>query len=584
MAGVLPEPVIATFDETSVAPSRWQFCPDDSGCLALVGSEELARELAFETAVVRLDPERWMDQLSAQPIDFLLVDTDIHGLQPEWSRRLHAADGQGMSALATHCREAGIRIVAWLRMTVDEYQQASALARHADLVYAIDDDVLAVARADLGADRVALLPPAVQPKLHNPSRTPAMSEIGAKLSDVVLVDALAGAVETSPALTSGFDSGTWLVESYWDVGVAKASALATKAKIVGVIDTFDKALLSRLVGGELFTVDARKPRWRIQLEMLRAAASGALVGVAERGVAWPAGIHLPVAGHTPAQLRRLLADPIAAAAWRQRAIRTVLEDHTLAIRLRRIRADLGLPLSSPAKVSCLLVSRRPERIEACIAMFMRQRYPARELIVVLHGEPGQATVLPQAGQLVHRIHVMHAASELGLGDCLNLAFAQARGEYWAKLDDDDHYGPDYLSDLMLMAAHVDCDIVAKPLVFTAFESDDSLYWDPGKQRFAHMLYPAGWPRGVVCGATLAGRRGVLESVPFPNRRRHGADSAFLDACGQRGMRLLASDGFGFACHRSAQASFHTWEGDEAEIRARGLRVGGRNVIATVVDA
>lgn len=586
LVDLLPEEVMVSFSGKEEQTGIWQFGTAVRGCVALVGGNDIARELAFESRVLQLTPERWAEQLDGECADFLLIDVDFHGLPADWARSLRRSEGP-VADLLQHCKERRIKVVFWLKMEKEDYHQVARWLPFASAVYNVDEALETIVEADLGEVRVGLLPPAVQPRLYNPVRTPLMCAIRAGLTETVLFDGLVAALESNKGKWQEPASDVLLVESYWDVGCAKASTLSESgAAVLGVVDTVDKLALLRMVGAEFFDATHGRPRWRVETEMLRAAASGALVGMGpECGIRWPFDASCQPAAASPAGLKSLLADPITAAAWRQGAIRKVLAGHTIAHRLQTIRMDLGLePDAADAPlVSCLLVSKRPERIRAFVDAFNHQSYPAKELIVVIHGDDGSWDE-PLADSSGSRVVVLNASFSLGLGDCLNMAFAEARGQFWAKFDDDDYYGPEYLGDLMRVMQNTDCDIAGKPLVFTAFEIDDSLFWDPSRHDLTHTLHARGWPRGVVCGATLAGRREVLEQIRFSNHRRYGADSVFLDDCARHGFRLVVGDAFGFACRRSAEAGFHTWEGEENGVRARGRRVGDGSAVKDVVDA
>src|SRR5690606_38936333 len=234
-----------------------------------------------------------------------------------------------------------------------------------------------------------------------------------------------------------------------------------------------------------------------------------------------------------------------------------------------MRRDLDMcALERTSVLSCLLVSRRPERVLEALENFRRQSHPCCELIVVLHGQSMPAAELSAGSR---RVVVLQAPMSIGLGDCLNLAASHARGKYWAKMDDDDYYGPDYLARIHALLETAAAEVAGMPLLFTRFESDGAVYCDPSRLTFAYRVAD-GWRPGEICGATLAGTTDVLRRIPFVSDRRQGVDSQFLNDCSHQGVRIAVGDGFGYLCRRSADASHHTWEGDEDGVRARGLRL------------
>ena len=273
-----------------------------------------------------------------------------------------------------------------------------------------------------------------------------------------------------------------------------------------------------------------------------------------------------------------MADPLARARWSLLAWRGLMSGHTIAHRLQRM-ADLlgagGCFLPPDERIAVLLVTMRPDRLPACIERFRNDLYPNRELVVVVHGDDVDLGALRR---LVHEgepIRILHAGSSLGLGGCLNFAAGQTDAPYWTKVDDDDLYGAQYLSDVMRYQRTGDFDVFGKPPVFNYLESGDDLLWDVEWARHANLLHASTRARAaLVAGGTLGGRRRVLDRVPFSERRRGGSDSDFIRRCYEAGLDVLAMDGFNFVRCRSAREGFHTWTIDEDEFRARSLRVGG----------
>ncbi|MBB1059027.1 glycosyltransferase family A protein [Marilutibacter spongiae] len=587
-AGLFDDWVIDSFSPSIGTPPPRGCAPigrRDSS-IALIGGADLARELAFEVTVFSIDAATDLSVLTREKPDFLLVEVNPTALDPTWMERILDTSGQGMGSIVGACRSVGIPVVVWLRAKAVELERMMEFIGLADRVYAADELQLEVVASRLGAQCVSLLPPAVQPALYNPVLTPRLSEVATRLSGRVLVDDVRE-TSTSPLNRSSKAHTVPLiaVDSFRRArSLEKGESPAQTAK-GALVDGLDKLLLQRMVAAEFFDVCSERPRWWVTQEMLRAAACGAIVGAStETNGLWPLAGILPLAGDSPAALLALNVDPGATKAWSHRAFREIVQRHSLARRLECIRVDLGLMEALPsAMVSALLVSKRPDRLPGCLASFSRQTYEALELIVVVHGVAADDNLRKAAASATRRVQILEASSHLSLGECLNLAASKAHGDYWVKLDDDDHYGPHYLSDLMALATSVRCDVLGKPMVYTFFEIDEVLVRDPVRQALTLQLFDQDWPRGVVCGATLGGRMDVLGSVPFPTNLRKGTDTAFLEACARHGLRLLSADGFSYVCHRNPAPGFHTWEGAEAEVRARGIVVGSRDRIAEEVD-
>src|SRR5947209_4607027 len=98
-------------------------------------------------------------------------------------------------------------------------------------------------------------------------------------------------------------------------------------------------------------------------------------------------------------------------------------------------------MTSPT-VSCIMPTRNHRRfVGQAIWYFLRQDYPARELIVVDDGEDSIADLIPNDA----RIRYVRLDTSMSLGDKRNAACALGQGLYIAHWETDDWIGPQRLS-------------------------------------------------------------------------------------------------------------------------------------------
>lgn len=493
---------------------------------------------------------------------------------------------ESMFQLADHCRDAAVKSVLWLRSHEGSLpdvpmEHVERYASCFDLVCVSDPEVSRLAVVQ-GIGNVRYLDDAIQPFLHHPIVSSSLRSLAGRMEGVV-VDALADFLETRSALAEdnvyATESSITVVDSYWDIPASKLSQArgAAGLSLVGSIFEHEKIVLTKVAGAEFFPVSQTRPAWWSRLQKLRATSMGVRVVQAEAEVGLdgvlvaPRGLETPGAIQEQATRHRQSHDVMGNASWRAR-ISSILSE---------IGAEGEVWPSVP--VSCLLVSKRPEIVSSALRRLKAQTYSHREIIVLMHGAEIPSSLFKEVDSS-DDVQLMSAPASLCLGECINLAFQRSSGKFWFKFDDDDYYGPRYLEDMMRYASVLDHEIMGKPMAFHHFASDDALYCDPAQYRLASTLHTAGWEDGVVCGATLGGRREVLESIAFPVGRRHGADSAFLEACRREGLKLLAGDPFNFVACRGVDSGQHTWVGNEAEVRSRGILLGGRSVIDALVCA
>lgn len=553
--------------------------------IAFLGSAELLRELAFDAAVTVPDVVDWQETMAAGRFDYLLIETAWELAGRGWEYGL-VSDGAGRPAveqLLAHCKRIGLPVVVWFREDVANYPRFAWLVQHAARCYAVSDTLVEQLQADWPEQSAALLPVAIQPAIHNPLCPEGVAQDAAGLANSVLFDGwwdLMGGGRENSLLRSLLDDGLVVIESEWEYSnVQLADSPDYGARAIGSLSPAGRLAISKFCAAEVFLQRSISLPWRNAQRMLRSAASGCIPLQVGEGQSLIDGLELPVRGDEEsllAALRGRFADPVERARYAQLALRELLRSHCLEHRLQQIEEDLGLQSADGAtephpRVACILVTRRPELLPACLAWFRREHYPNKELIVVVHGGQPVGDLPVQEGETVRQLHM---GPEHSLGECLNFAIAQSEAPYWAKIDDDDFYGDHYLHDLMSYRAIRDFDLIGKPPQFLYLEDGDELRWDQVWHEHSWLLHGADGPRAVqVAGGSLLGRRALWDEVRFSRRRRAGSDSEFIMRCYALGHDLMVADGFNFVRYRSARADFHTWQVADESLRSRSSAVG-----------
>lgn len=579
--------------------NRWQTRrsqpkPRGQPSIAFIGSSELLAELGSDCDAVAVDEHNWTHVLRKDRLDYLLIEPVLHVDQSSWCYAMtRNGDRRPMQALLRHCREIGLPVVLWLRLEAEIYEEFSWLVPLVDRVYAVDQVIQRMVAAQHPEADARVLAPCVQPRLHNPACNRSVTALKPGLADKVLLDGwwrLASA--TRDRIIGALHRDRLLVsESEWEFSFTRLNTLRDfRWNTIGCLDQVEKALLSKLVGAELFLLDETLPSWRREQMMLRSAAGGSVVlfrnegtrsSLIDEGLCWH-GDDETLLGALPA----LVDSPLERARWQHRVVREVLERHTYRARLSTIARDLGLGPEPPRppRVACLLVSMRPWLLESCIERFKRDLYPEKELIIVVHGSPATARELAVRSAGDDRIQIHQLSKARSLGACLNFAAQQTDAPFWAKFDDDDLYGPRYLSDMMLYQQIADSDLLAKPPAFIYLEGEDELRWHAQRASHAWMHHPTagGEATAGIVGGTLVGKRSLLQEIPFSELRRGGSDSDFVLRARKAGHDLLVTDPFNFAFFRSSRAGFHTWNTDFDNLRKKSVHVGNSATLDSAV--
>ncbi len=156
-------------------------------------------------------------------------------------------------------------------------------------------------------------------------------------------------------------------------------------------------------------------------------------------------------------------------------------------------------------VSCIMPTRdRRPFVAQAVRYFMRQDYPARELIVVDDGEQELAALLPDDP----RIRYLSLPPGQSIGTKRNHACAQARGDVVVHWDDDDWMAPGRIRCQVESLLAGDADVVG---------SSTLLYHDARSGETWEYSYQG--VRPWVHDGTFCYRRELWSANPFPDAGR-----------------------------------------------------------------
>ena len=210
-------------------------------------------------------------------------------------------------------------------------------------------------------------------------------------------------------------------------------------------------------------------------------------------------------------------------------------------------------------VSVIAPTMRPHRLPGCLANFCRQTYRHRELVLVLNNARFDDAALREAIRRIPNVTVIRVDGACTLGDALNRGIERSSGQFVAKMDDDDIYGPAYLSDLVMAAAVSRAEVVGKTACYMYLEGLDvtGLRAFQDQYAFVHRLI----------GASLFIRRDVALRIPFTSVAA-GSDQVFCRDARREGCGLYAADPFNLFVQRRRDIDSHTWKAQESDLIQR----------------
>ena len=241
-----------------------------------------------------------------------------------------------------------------------------------------------------------------------------------------------------------------------------------------------------------------------------------------------------------------LADPTFREAVSVAQRRITLNTHSLPARLAQVRAAAGLPVQPVPSVSVVVSTNRPALVERIVGIVAAQDHPSTELILAMHGD-GFSDADPVAPPGLD-LTVLRAPADAVFGHVLSQASALAGGEWVAKMDDDDWYGTEHLSDLVLAAGYSGADLVGKGAEFVYLEGSDVT--------IRRGLGAGEAPSHTISGGTLLVRAAVLREVCGWRGVPRGVDAALIDDVARAGGAIWRTHPFGFLVRRTTGS--HTW--------------------------
>ena len=520
--------------------------------------------LSFEWNLLELRRDLWRDQLGDTRIDFLFVESAWSGNSGSWQYQLTGTSGPGVELvrLVAWCRSHGIPTVFWNKEDPPHYQDFLAAAKLFDHVFTSDSGRIPDYVRELGHDRVAVLPFAAQPAIHNPVR-PGLGwhSRGVAFAGMYFahkypqrraqMDMLLGAAVTEE------ESGGAELEIF-------SRQLGGNANYQ-FPEPFDQHVVGSLSYAQMLTA------YRAYKAFLNVNSVIDSPSMCARRLFEITASGTPVVSTPSAAISRFFADDevlvAAAKPEAQRILRRLTSDDEFNERAvhkaqRRIwrehtyahRAESVIQAISPGRVrmvglptvSALVSTARPEQLSHIFQAAGGQRGVDLELVLLTHGFTAQEALLADLAHAggVAKYKVIVAPAVLSLGECLNLCVAESAGEVLTRMDGGDYYGPHYLVDLLHALSYSGADVVGKQSHYMHVQSRRATVL-----RAAHQEHRFG---RRVMGPTITAPREVFEAHPFEAVSR-GEDTAFLAS-------VTAAKGFIYSADRFNYCRMHAGAG------------------------
>ena len=535
--------------------------------------------LRYEADLVLLTPKQWKRQLERAQPTFLLVESAWSGNNGEWRYLLtnyKSRDVNPLRDLVRYCREHKLTTVFWNKEDPPNFDVFIDAAKEFDFVFTTDVDSISKYKEICGHDRVYLMAFACQPRLHNPCRDKSWprypvcfagswmekySERRRSLDDL-LEPALAFGLHIFDRnfKVTGYDSRYRFPDRY-------------QSAIKGSLD-YEYMLTAYRCYDVMMNVNTvtDSPTMFSRRVFESLACGTPVISTDSVGLEATLGGYVRITRNsqdTTSHLNELLADEERRMREGHLGYRYVHTHHTYRHRMKEMFLEVGVESGDSARkpsVSVVIATCRPDNVKFAIENYRKQVYAEKELLLVLNNAIFDVESIEAQAKDLNNVRIVQVDGRVTLGESLNRGVEEASGCYIAKMDDDDYYGENYLSDMMLAADFSGAEILGKGTYFVHMKASNvtALRSVASQHEFTDF----------VAGATLTGQREVLREIRFPDCTR-GEDSSLLAQASKAGCRIYSADAFNMLVVRGTDHQRHTWDIGDSEFlkNCRNIRSG-----------
>lgn len=185
-------------------------------------------------------------------------------------------------------------------------------------------------------------------------------------------------------------------------------------------------------------------------------------------------------------------------------------------------------------VSIITSTIKPQFMDNIFENYDRQNWAEKELIVILNKDDMEIDQWNKLAQNYKNVSVHQLPEHLTLGECLNYGIEKSQYGHVAKFDDDDYYGPDYLTQAMDAFENTDAVLVGKRTAYTYFKNEQILTMT-GRSKFENQYI-----KKVMKGGTLVLDKSIFPEVQFPPKNL-SEDVGIQRQCLEKGYQMFSTD-------------------------------------------
>ncbi len=222
-------------------------------------------------------------------------------------------------------------------------------------------------------------------------------------------------------------------------------------------------------------------------------------------------------------------------------------------------------LKSINGVSIITCTNKLHALSNILDNYNRQDYKEKELILIINNDEIDLEQWLNKTKNYKNIDVYKLSEKTSLGHCLNFAVTKSKYNIIAKFDDDDYYGPLYISDTIQSFGDTDAMVIGKRSNFIYFVEKKILgIRTPGNEnKFVEFAN----------GSTLVFKKEVFNTVRFRNLSL-AEDDYFCRDCVKNNIKIYSTNKYHHVYFRHPNKEDHTWKIKDDEFIRRSCQIIG----------
>lgn len=230
---------------------------------------------------------------------------------------------------------------------------------------------------------------------------------------------------------------------------------------------------------------------------------------------------------------------------------------------KRIRQNELLINSGFSVITC---TNKNHTLDNIIDNFNRQDFDKKELIIIINKNSIDLDSWKEKIKNHQNISIYKFSEKTSLGKCLNHGIEKSKYEIIAKFDDDDYYGPKYLSDTIKAFKFSGAKVIVKAANFVYFVEKKILAIRTPSEENKFVNFGN--------GSTLVFKKEVFNKVRFKDISI-AEDVHFCQDCIRNNIRIYSTNKYHHVYFRHPVKKNHTWKISDDEIIKRYCKVIGQ---------